>query len=349
MENINTSEAPAPNVTPNSNLPVGVKKNVTGKILSIIGASTGLVVVLLVIGFGAILSSRAFDPTWNPFRPNPDKVIGAAISNIWNIDQFHTDSTVDYRVSSGGQNIASSFSFAGDADISNLNNPSISGKTTLRLPGNGEGAVFSVDVTLVDKDVYFNVISASSNYQAFSPILLDALLKTKGGWIKYPALGIGELEEKYQSPNINAIWATIKKTFAENKIYTFKKKLPDQVLDGQKIYHYLVAVDNNALSKAIARILDDSGLLGAFTSKEQALAEFLNSVGEITIDVGIGSHDNYLYNLAMEKKVDISIFNPYYQGIADLHISINNSRPNEPVTIMPPPVYKNFEQIFLIP
>lgn len=51
-------------------------KGFKGKVLPIILTSTGLAIVLLLIGVGALLASHTWDPSWNPFKkPNPEKVI----------------------------------------------------------------------------------------------------------------------------------------------------------------------------------------------------------------------------------------------------------------------------------
>ncbi len=45
------------------------KSHMAARVLSIIGAVAGLVVIIGLIVGGALLASRKWDPVWNPFRP----------------------------------------------------------------------------------------------------------------------------------------------------------------------------------------------------------------------------------------------------------------------------------------
>ena len=49
------------------------KKIFKGKTLSAILAIFGLIVVISLIGIGAALAGRIWDPKWNPFRPKASK------------------------------------------------------------------------------------------------------------------------------------------------------------------------------------------------------------------------------------------------------------------------------------
>ncbi|OGZ64731.1 MAG: hypothetical protein A3A98_01940 [Candidatus Staskawiczbacteria bacterium RIFCSPLOWO2_01_FULL_40_39] len=53
-------------------MPENPQKNFTGKIVSITLAVTGLLIITSIIIGGALLASRKWDPTWNPFRPKAE-------------------------------------------------------------------------------------------------------------------------------------------------------------------------------------------------------------------------------------------------------------------------------------
>jgi len=52
-----------------------IKKNkvIFAKIISITLGVAGLVLVLLIIGVGALLAGRVWDPKWNPFKPPKER------------------------------------------------------------------------------------------------------------------------------------------------------------------------------------------------------------------------------------------------------------------------------------
>lgn len=48
-------------------------KILVSRILSISGAVLGLIVIITIIIGGSLLSSRRWDPKWNPFRPKVER------------------------------------------------------------------------------------------------------------------------------------------------------------------------------------------------------------------------------------------------------------------------------------
>ena len=62
--------------------PINHTKGFTAKILSIIGAIVGLIVIISLIIGGALLASQKWNPTWNPFRPKTDKKSPAVYKNF---------------------------------------------------------------------------------------------------------------------------------------------------------------------------------------------------------------------------------------------------------------------------
>ncbi len=55
--------------------PYNVPKGFRSKVVSIMLASAGVIIVLLLIGVGALLAGHVWNPTWNPFKQNSDKII----------------------------------------------------------------------------------------------------------------------------------------------------------------------------------------------------------------------------------------------------------------------------------
>jgi hypothetical protein len=56
------------NTSPIHNSPDPKKSNV----LSIVLGITGVFLVILIIGIGALLASHTWNPSWNPFKKAPD-------------------------------------------------------------------------------------------------------------------------------------------------------------------------------------------------------------------------------------------------------------------------------------
>ncbi len=269
--------------TPKQNNP---KSNTfLGKVLYIIGTSAGLVVVLLVIGGGATLAGRVWDPEWNPFRPNPDKVISQAFLKMQDLKTFHIDSELDF--STAPQYQKNPLFFTSDINVIDAANPNIS--------------------IGFNKDSYSNMnnVNNSSPESFLFKFFATNINKIKGSWIKFP--------QNNQLQNVVYL-ENIENVLLKNNIYVFKKKLPDEIVSGQKIYHYFIALDNSKLQNVIG------GNVGP---------DFLNKIGQVNIDLAIGSKDNYVHSFKIEKQIDISNIDQNMKGVVDSNINVNFSKFNQ--------------------
>ncbi len=347
------------NLQTQNNPLISPPKRFSGKILSIIGASAGLIVVLLLILVGSALAGRLWDPEWNPFRPNPDKVINQAFLNVQKIKTLHTESNIALDIL-GPQNVKISIISVGDSDLGDLANQKSAGKINFStLTDNSEyKASFKADYKIINEDFYFNI--ADFDAPSLKSLLLNLGINVDrviGNWIKFPENS--QLQNVGSNQDSEILIEKVKKIFLENKIYALKKKLPDQIINGQKIYHYLVVLDNVKLSKAVGDIIEESlknnnqlqqRISPLFVGGEikGIVSEFLDKMGEINVDLGIGSKDNYIYVFKMEKKIDLNAILKNEKGTVDLNISVNNSKFNQPVVIETPADFMKLEDILPI-
>ena len=102
--------------------------------------------------------------------------------------------------------------------------------------------------------------------------------------------------------------------FLKDNIYIFKKKLPDETINGQKIYHYLVTLDNSKLENTTGGIFS---------------LEFLNKIGQVDINLAIGSKDGHMYGFKIEKGVDLSNISQDMKDSVDFMINVIFSKFNE--------------------
>jgi len=258
-------------------------------------------VVLVVVGGPSAVAFR-WDPFWNPFRPSPDQVIVQAFLRLKDLRSVHMDIALD---SLAGKTI----SLAGDVNLADEQN--IKSQGSVDFSEKSGSSFLKADYKVIGHDAYINIVDSNVTFLGVDTKAI------KGQWIAFVIPGytfLQNIKEKAAAPNL----------------YTFKSKLPDETIGGQKIYRYLVTVNTNFLKRAAG----------------DGAAQFFDSVGEINVELSIGSKDYYLYGVAMEKRIDVNNLYPVNNGDASLYMDMNFSKFNETVTVRPPAIFKRLEEVF---
>jgi hypothetical protein len=361
---------PSP-VTPNLVRPTPSKGG--GLVIKIIG----IVIILGIIGAGAVMAMGIWDPVWSPFRPNPEKVITAMAQNMMDVKSSHSEGKLELDIqeqNASAMAIDVNFSVDGDArDIANIKSAGNFGLDFIGgIMGDASSPVSAeFQMKTIGQEGYFNITTL--NAPALTPLLLMTgidLDNVIGTWIKFPAAdsfstGVPITQDPAEMAAIvESMRKAMSDVTADSKFYVVKEQLPNQTIDGQKIYHYLVALDNEEtaqlMGNLMAEVMEQSGLSaltvmpdgtipdkGAVSAQIKAITlAGLEKIGEISAELSIGSKDNFLYGMKLVKTIDVSKIDPETAGTVDIVFEINNSAFNEPVVVEAPLVYKNFEEVF---
>ncbi len=310
MENKNT--APKSQNPPMNTTPPG--KNLKSNLISWIAGVAGLVVVLVLIGGGALLAGRVWDPLWNPLRPNPDKVISAALVNLQKTTTLHMVSDIDMN----SNNQVLSASFAGDVDSHDVNSLKMQGELDVTYSDASlQSAHAKSDIRLIGNDMYINITDYSPLVNAYASILHINIDSLKGQWLLISGNQLAGISDIYR----------IKNAVVNKNTFTFKKRLPDEMVDGQKIYHYLITLNSAALSGPAGQNLS-SGLTSA--------------IDQVDVNLGIGSKDGNIESVAFTKK---QVDNLMKGNKVDVSVKIRNSSFNQPFLVQAPAKFIRLENI----
>jgi hypothetical protein len=284
----------------NNNSPIQNQSHYPGSrpgLWSWITASVGIVVIMILIGGGALLAGRVWDPLWNPLRPNPNKVIAAALANLQETNALHTISNID--ITSGTQVLSSSF--IGDVDSRDPNVLKMQGSLDMTYSdAELQSAYAKSNLKVIGKDLYLNIADYNPLVNTYASILHINIDSLKGRWL---------LVSTDQFKNLASLY-DLKQAILDKKLATFKKSLPDKVVSGQKIYHYLVTLNSAAVS-------------GTLSNKSENL---LKALGPLDVDLGIGSQDNNLESLSFSKK---DVKDVILDKDIDVSVKIHNSNFNK--------------------
>lgn len=232
-----------------------------------------------------------------------------------------------------------------DSNLSDISNPQVQGNTQINVSGQGFDMSANVDLRMLNKEAYFNIkeINAPPLAVMFAMMGID-IDSLKGNWIKAPVDQSTQLQTPEQLEEIQKI-------ISEANVFDVEKQLPDQVMDGQSTYHYLVVLNNANLVGAMGDLIDEAAKQteGASTNvlvtgmAKGAVSEFLNKIGKVGVELFIGKKDNLLYGVKVSKDIDLSTIDSSLNGSASVNFEEYYSKYNQPVVIQVPAIFKNIE------
>lgn len=308
------------------------------------------IIILAAVASGALLGTRVWDPTWNPFRPSPEKVIASMFEKMKDVKSSHSSVKMIADVNQEGGMSGKIKIFADvDSNLIDISNPQVQGNTQINVSGQGFDMSANVDMKMLNKEAYFNIkeINAPPLAIMFAMMGID-IDSLKGNWIKVPVTQPTGSQVQVQTLTPDQM-ANIQRIFSEADVFEVEKQMPDQVMDGQAAYHYLVVLNNANLAELMGKFIDESikqiGDGNGTPEMEAAkggISKFLNDLGRISVELFIGKKDNLLYGIKMNKNVDIST---YMGSNSNASISFEEyySKYNQPVIIQAPAIFKNIE------
>lgn len=300
------------------------------------------IIFLFLLGTGtslAILASRIWDPLWNPFRPNPEKVIkkmSRAMAEI-KTNRFDLDSSL--RIENEIP-LALTLRLSGENDSINPQEPKSAGDFTVTFAIEG----ISVEVTGQFKGI------GMDSYWKFTTIPVFDELKNQ--WIK-------SMGKEVSPARREEITEKFKELIKDKKFYFVKQEFPDEKINQITVYHYLVGLNNQEIKNLILesiKFLSQEGIIAEFPpfSKEEIeklqgdIDKFFEKIGELSGEIWIGKKDYLLYRLKGEKTFEFEIEGQKGKLFAKVYLDF--SKFNQPVEkIEVPKEYKTWEEILTLP
>lgn len=293
------------------------------------------VIFILIVGGGTVLATKAWDPLWNPFRMDPERVMSAMT------DKTKTVKTISSDIAVSLQNQKQD---SLDVKIS-AKNDSNNKKTTLSFAlavnQSGMSASVSGESIIIGRDGYVKLNN-------IPPIFSSLIGQVQGQWFKYgQESDINEID--------NGDTERLQRLFMDSKWYIVEKELSDARIDNVKTYHYLITLNQPELKKAFAEFVKQSqdvpaqpGAFGKVDYEEIAssiLDEFFEKAGDIKAEIWIGKKDYYLYKIKAEKEIDLKSLTKKSGDAVAFSISIDFSDFNREINIEAPKNFKDFKEL----
>ena len=298
--------------------------------------------------------------TITPTRSTPKEVMKEMDTKMAELQTVHSKIMIsakreEHKVSMSG------FSIAFDQDIDNrdLENLRSAGNFSIITSEEGDQISFNGETIAIKNTSYLKlttmppreVIGADlsllknqwirSNRNDF----MSFLTFLTGGWSPEIEEEIAPLEKQQER-----IIKEFQKAFVSDSSYSIKQELKTEKINGQKTYHYLASLKQEATKNLIIEII--KGMVSfpdgqrAFPESElveisQQLNEYLYKHGEVEVEIWIGEKDNLLYKLEMTKEIN---FDNDREEKMIVHIVAEFSDFNQPLNIVAPNEFKSFKE-----
>ena len=346
---------------PSAGSPVPARNSLGIVVKIVVGA-----VILTVVGAGVALGARIWDPLWNPFRPNPEQVIGRMAQRLKGFKTVHSNFNLSIETT-GPQSTAASIHIEGDSNNANPQSPMISANLNSQFIGNepGKNLSFKGEIREVKNASYFKLddLNISSELEFF--LALFGIKKDKfiGQWIKVNKEDLKKIENTDNKPKLSKdeqdkIAKKIEDLFKRKKIYKIKE-MPDIMVGKREEYHYVLSLDREGLTEIIPKLInitaESSGKSSENILKEfgingtneltQFIGQFFDKIKGLDIEIWIGKKDYLLYRVKIKKEIEASALGENTKGNIVINLDLSLSKFGQAVKIEPPQKFLDWNDV----
>jgi len=335
-------------------------------------------ILLVMVGIFILLSTRVWDPLWNPFRPSPQETFSEMLTNMDDLESF----SFEINLENMSTDIKDKLIMTLNGSLDELNSPQPKSAIGFTVSvGNYPETGFDVEAAYkaVRGDIYFKLYRLNF---FMSPIFLNAMGlnpdRVGGEWIRFDMREVRDMfmlisgeviEEQNKMEKIEEKLRTGRKRIFIKKLIDFLRKeenyniteeFPDQKIEGKKAYHYLITIDEekaDELTKELFQFNTESFIRDMIGDKaeslwmEKQIVDFDNMLnglfpkkGKIIVEVWIGKKDNFLYQINLIKESNVDSRTSSQEVLVKAYAKLFNFE--NPIEINSPKGFSDFEDRF---
>ncbi|MBI2577343.1 MAG: hypothetical protein HYV77_00685 [Candidatus Wildermuthbacteria bacterium] len=328
----------------------------------VLTASVIAIAIMVITGFNAVLFAGVWDPVWNPFRPDPEKILFQSFWNLSKTKTYQSELSGSISFQSGQDKGKLSFSTKGPLDQTNKEMQLSAGiiKVDIEIGRGSEQKTISLEGELKSQGNDVLYLKATKVPKEVHEALEDAGLSNEllDKWIKIDANSLMSryLDEEQQKAYAEQaklqkeLMEKLTKLISDPKFYDIVKTHPNEEIKGVSAYHYTVDFKSRAFAnEALPIILDTVKALQANDSSFQEIPldyaagalqgmidTFLLKVGPIQADVWIEKQKKLPLKITFNKTIDTSVVYQPLKGSVGIDFVFEFSDFNKPVHIEMP-------------
>jgi len=342
-----------------------------------------LIMMILIAGTGYFALGQYISLPYSNFildlfQSNPELVINNMMTNMQSVKSYHTIIQAEINATnnkiSQGNLIINANSETDSIDPKNIK---ADGNFTVNLttPASAVPTVSSTISLVSIGNTYYVKINDLTIPSAYLTSIYPGLdiSQIKGKWLSADQNSVKTLQQssanKTTISTVNtALNKQVNDLIKSENLFANVKQLSETPISGQSTptYHYLITIKKEKLQDLITKLIalglqqettattpatSTAGVASSSlaTNLVQAYAKtFTDALGDISIETWIGKSDYMLYQVKIDKAIDLSKILGGATGTqAEVKFSMTNSNFNKPITIQAPAGSQKIENVIL--
>ncbi|PIZ96842.1 MAG: hypothetical protein COX80_00375 [Candidatus Magasanikbacteria bacterium CG_4_10_14_0_2_um_filter_33_14] len=294
--------------------------------------SKKMIVIFAIVIFGVLAFGGGTYAYFNYFQ-NPEKIFNKMLLKTEVVKTWEYSGKLSVEGTFEDKDYALSSDFGGVYDMTDVENPKISGSVDLKLDMPlMDGLEAGLDIKSLNKNYYFNVTKTPE-------IPFVDLSDFENQWVKLDLGSLQEqlgIDEKEITSKLDKSKLTkeqidqIRKAVIKSQIIEVTEKLKSEKLNDVNTYHYKFVINKDGLKEFLLALQDivpdESSLNRSIEDFDETFKDFPEHEGEIWI----GKKDSLLYKVTFSAKVQ-------EEGVdATIALSYEFKNYNKPVLIEEP-------------
>ena len=268
---------------------------------------------IIFVGFAIALATKLWDPLWNPFSPNPNKVFKEAMANMIDLNTLHSEAIVNLDFGESEDVSAIKATIKMDSDNRDKDNPKsqVDADFNLSVSDFPAGLLFGMQMRSIGDVFYFNVDTIPFIFTTYASMFGVDISQFQNVWYKIDPQELGfsmgnlEISESDQL----ALQKDMEDLYSQYPIFEALERLPEENIDGVKAYHYLMGLRKDNFKQFMVElpaILEKYKFWGVESLSEEEKQEAIDSLdklfeeGNPEFEIWIGKKDKMIYRVAWE-------------------------------------------------
>ncbi len=325
-----------------------------------------LIIVVLLGGAGYFVGGQYLNLPYsdlfsNIFAPKPETVISKMMTNMSDVKTIQSNIQGSINITDK-QSVSQGKALIGidsKNDTTNANSPKTDATLTIQitLPGSTSSMSANINIISINNKFYIKINDLTLPAEASYPRL--DISQIKGRFFEVDQNSINQLSQSegtgidITQVNNLELGKKIQDLLLAKDMFTVSKQLNSQVVSGQNTYHYLANISKDKIKDLINKIItsqtQDSGTDNSnfliMSMAQSYVNSFVDTIGDVNVELWIGKSDYMLYGFKIEKSVDLSKTYPETDRTITVKIDIANSNFGKAVSVQAPTSVEKIEDV----
>ena len=307
-----------------------------------------LTVVLL--SATAALAARAWDPTWNPFRPSPEEILNRAMIEMMETKTMHSELDLKATLRTLDGAVSTKIKLISESNGSDELTPKFRSDFDITMISDGVRMFFTGEIIGLGDLLYVKADTIPLPIMTSVMMMGIDLEQWRESWIAIDPKDTG-ISFTPDPEKRDEFKKKIVELFEQHPLFISERQFSDKVIDGEKVYHYLFKLNRDNTQIFLTEMIRFQENLNQidFNGEEMnEMMELIDMVATAPIEIYIDKEDFLIRKIVVKEVFEINN-DEIGSGELDIDLEVMFSRFGEPVDIIAPENSSSIREIFYSP